>query len=650
MYEQKSHALLNKILIELKQDFNDTESQPFLTRLGANFYSVYQLFISFYGHRPDFEKQLKQLVSVMAQNHYERSKSLRKSDLKREQDPDWFLSQQWVGMALYTDGFAEDLKGLNKRVDYFEELGVNLVHLMPMMKCPEDASDGGYAVSDFCEIDKRFGTIKDLQAVAKKLHKNGSLLTMDVVLNHTSDEHEWARKAQQGEEKYQDYYYVYNDRDIPDQFEESLLEIFPENAPGNFTWDESMGKWVMTVFNNYQWDLNYTNPAVFIEMVNVILFWANKGADILRLDAVAFLWKKIGSVSQNLEEAHQILQLLKDCCQITAPGVLFIAEAIVAPNEIIRYFGGDSVAEKECDIAYNATFMALLWDAVATKNTRLLNQSLKSLPAKPDQTTWLNYVRCHDDIGLGYDDKDITAVGYEPKAHREFLIDYYMGKFVGSTARGLPFGYNEKTGDTRISGSLASLIGLEAALLAEDKEAIDNAIKKTLLLYAMILSYGGIPLLYYGDELGTINDSSYLQDPVKAEDNRWVHRPSIDWENAEQRYVSGTVENRLFNAIKKMISVRKATQAFADFNNRDVLNVSNPNLFLFTRYEYQTPEVSILVVANFDDSPHHLYYEEINNQIYFDFANNKDLITQEKPEMHETYMVIPANGFYWLEQ
>jgi amylosucrase len=229
------------------------------------------------------------------------------------------------------------------------------------------------------------------------------LLILDVVANHTSDQHEWARRARAGEAEYQDYYYVFDDRTTPDRFEATMPEIFPETAPGNFTWDEDMGKWVMTVFNDYQWDLNYRNPAVLIEMIAIILFWADKGADIVRLDAVAFLWKKIGSTCQNEREAHLILQLMKDCCQVAAPGVLFIAEAIVAPVEITKYFGEDAVMAKECEIAYNATFMALLWDAIATRSAKMLEIGIRNLPGKLDRATWLNYIRCHDDIGLGFD-------------------------------------------------------------------------------------------------------------------------------------------------------------------------------------------------------------------------------------------------------
>ncbi|MCW8917961.1 MAG: alpha-amylase family glycosyl hydrolase, partial [Gammaproteobacteria bacterium] len=407
MYEQVSHSLLNKILDELRPEIRKRSLRHFYTRLGANFYAIYSLFHHLYGGREDFESQMVRLVEVMAGQYIKRSNTLKALDRQREEDHNWFLSQQWVGMALYSDGFAGNLRGLKARASYFQELGVNMVHVMPILECPQGASDGGYAVSNFRDVDARVGTLQELQALGKELRKREILLTLDVVVNHTSDEHEWARRAKAGEQHYQDYYYIFANREVPDMFEETMPEIFPESAPGNFTFDEEMGKWVMTVFNNYQWDLNYSNPAVFIEMLDIVLFWANQGADIVRLDAVAFLWKKIGTTCQNEREAHLILQLMKDCCQVTAPGVLFIAEAIVAPGEIAKYFGEDAIIAKECEIAYNATFMALLWDAVATRNTRLLNQGIRSLPNKLDRATWLNYVRCHDDIGLGFDDADI---------------------------------------------------------------------------------------------------------------------------------------------------------------------------------------------------------------------------------------------------
>ena len=649
MYEQVSHSLLNEILVELKPEIRNLRLRHFFTRLGANFYAIHSLFRLLYGDRPDFKEQMVSLVETLALRYIERAPHYRRTDLDREKNYNWFLSQKWVGMALYCDRFADDLKGLRSKLPYLQELGVNMLHVMPILDCPTERSDGGYAVRDFCKVDPRFGTVEDVEALAGSLKKRDMLLVLDVVVNHTSNEHEWAQKARKGEKKYQNYFYVFDDRETPDIYEETMPEIFPVNSPGNFTWDEEMGKWVMTVFNSYQWDLNYHNPEVLIEMIDIILFWANKGADILRLDAVAFLWKKIGSTCQNEREAHLLLQLMKDCCQVTAPGVLFIAEAIVSPGEIAKYFGEDAINAKECEIAYNATFMALLWDAVATKNANLLGRGVRNLPEKLERATWLNYVRCHDDIGLGFSDHDVILSGYDPVQHRRFLVDYFTGKFPGSPARGLPFGENQKTGDARISGSLASLVGLESALESNDEYAIDTAIKTILLLHSMILSFGGVPLLYYGDAIGTLNSLEYLADPAERDDNRWMNRSYFDWDKAEKRRQPGTVEYRIYNALKKMIALRKETAAFADFDNRQLLAVDNPNLLVFSRIDPQNSSDRVLVVANFNAEPQMLQTGELKPHGFF-HDGMKDLCSGTLVTVENNTAAIPPLTCYWLAE
>jgi amylosucrase len=387
---------------------------------------------------------------------------------------------------------------------------------------------------------------------------------------------------------------------------------------------------------------------VFVKMLDNVLFWANRGADIVRLDAVAFLWKKIGTTCQNEREAHLILQLMKDCCQVSAPGTLFIAEAIVAPVEITKYFGEDAVIAKECEIAYNATFMALLWDAIATKNTRLLRIGIQNLPEKLDHATWLNYVRCHDDIGLGFDDRDIMAAGYDAASHRRFLVDYFTGEFPNSPARGRPFGRNDKTGDARIAGSLASLIGLDAALSQEDPQAVQRAIDGILMLHSLIMAFGGIPLLYYGDEIGTLNDVSYEQDKSKADDARWLHRPRIDWSKAEQRSLQGTPEQQIFSGLQRMIAARKSTEAFADFNNRELIDAGNDHLFVFLRTHARQSEDDVLVVANFDDSPQAFDLRDLGNRIPLRHPRLRDLYSGDLLDVENGSLEIPPLGFSWL--
>lgn len=648
MYEPVSHTALNQILDELRPEIRKNELRFFYSRLGANFYVIHSLFHRLYGARPDFDRQLRNLVEVMARNYIQRSDELKIKDREREADHNWFLQPNWVGMALYADGFSDNLAGMQKHINYFSELGINFVHILPILKCPAGKSDGGYAVSDYREVDSRVGSNQDLQAVIQALHQRDSLIVLDIVVNHTSEEHDWARRAASGDPHYQDYYYMFENRDIPDMFEQSMPEVFPETDPGNFTWNEDARKWVMTVFHKYQWDLNYTNPAVFIEMLDIMFFWANQGVDVLRLDAVAFLWKKIGTICQNEREAHLVLQLFKDCCQVVAPGLLFIAEAIVAPIELIKYFGEDAVEAKECEIAYNATFMALLWDAVATKNTQLLKQGLKSLPGKLERATWLNYLRCHDDIGFGFDNQDISAVGYNPRDHRRFLVDYFTGEFENSLACGKPFARDRHTGEARVSGSLASLVGLEKALAENDPEAIETCLRHIVLLHSVIMSFGGIPLLYYGDELGTLNDYSYLEDERKEADSRWMHRPRMDWDKAARRQQPGTIEYRLFHELRKMISIRKETRAFADFNNRELIELPEEFCFAFLRYDVQNPTDKVLVVANFANTPQHLPLRAISQSAHVDPNRLFDLWSGKAPTQISDHLVLSGFQFYWL--
>lgn len=573
--------LLHDVVSLLSKKHAGKDLSEFLVRLGAQFGEVFAKFTRLYGERADFTHRFSELVLALAEMHLAREPELRDLDRQREEDKDWIMSPNWVATMLYVDRFSKNLKGFMQKIDYLEELGVNYVHLMPLLKMPQEANDGGYAVSDYRTVEKRFGAMADIRKIAKTFRAKNMLLELDLVLNHTSNEHEWAKKALQGEKEYQDMYYMYDDRSMPDAFEQTLPEIFPENAPGNFTYLPTINKWVFTVFNTYQWDLNYTNPKVFIEMIKILLNLANQGVDVLRLDAVAFMWKKLGTQSQNLDEAHILLQLFKACTKIAAPGAIFKAEAIVQPIEIVKYLGGGTV--DECEIAYNASYMVYLWDAMATQNKRILEHGLQNIPRLPKGTTWINYIRCHDDIGLGYADQDILAAGYNPFDHKQFMISYYVGEFAGSPAKGQRFMYNPKTQDARITGATATLLGLEKGLEEDNAELIEQAIRKTLLMHSGIMSFGGIPLIYYGDELACTNDYSFLEDPSKQDDNRWLNRPIIDWKKAAKRNDAGTIEHRVFSVLKHMIALRKSIPEFYNENNYQLVKNENQHVFSFLR-------------------------------------------------------------------
>ncbi len=594
MYNPVAQRLLKRILTE--NDWGGKTDQPFVLRLTMIFQHLHALYQSVYGDRAGWEDELKDLVKMLHTRFENRPAALRKIDSHREENHEWFISEKIAGMMLYTDRFNGTLKGVEEKLPYFESLGINLLHLMPLFKSPPGKNDGGYAVSDYRQVDKKFGTTAQLKSLASKLHKHKMFLMLDLVINHTSDEHEWAQAAKKGDQDYQAYYHTFGERTIPDLFERSLPEVFPENAPGNFTWSEEMGKWVMTVFNTYQWDLNYANPRVLNEMIAILLDVANMGVDIFRLDAVAFLWKKMGTNSQNLEEAHILLRIMKCAARIVAPGVAFLAEAIVAPHEILRYFGESKTWSNECDIAYNATLMALMWDAVSTKNSRVLRNALSHLPHKPEGTTWINYLRCHDDIGLGYDNADIHQAGYSPSMHRRFMVDFLTGQFEGSFARGLPFMTNPQTGDARISGSLASLAGLEEALAENDEEKKQLALSRILMMHGVMIAWGGIPMIYYGDELATLNDYSFADDPSRQDDNRWVHRPVIDWDRAERRHKKGTAEYHVFTGISNMLAVRSRCAVMGDHNNVLLPDTNNDHVFVFARMA--SGKAPVLIAAN----------------------------------------------------
>ncbi|TAL40410.1 MAG: alpha-amylase [Chitinophagaceae bacterium] len=544
-----------------------TADNSFYTRFIAGAADIFELYMQLYEHHPRSEDNFQQLLQTITLSYKNREAELKQKDEEKLQKEYWFLSNELNGMSLYVDRFCVNLKNLSTKLDYFEKLGVNFLHLMPIFESPEKESDGGYAVADFRKVDKRFGSLDDLKALQKQMRDKNFFLMLDIVLNHTSNQHEWAQKAKQGDEHYQDYYYFYHDRSIPDQYDQSMPEIFPETSPGNFTYIKECDKWVMTVFHNYQWDLNYNNPHVLVEMLDTVFFYANLGVDVLRIDAPAFIWKQMGTTCQNLPQAHTVLRLIKQCVQVAAPGMALLGEAIVAPKEIMKYFGENEYTARECDFAYNATQMALQWDMLATGDTRVMLEAQHELLRKPYGTSWITYTRCHDDIGLGYDDYMISDVGFSPFEHRKFLKDYYSGNYEGSPARGALFSSNPKTGDARISGSLASLCGLEKALEKKDEKAIEISIQKILMMQAHSFFLGGLPMIFYGDEAACTNDYSYLNEPGKSYDNRWMHRPLIDWEKNKRVDKKGTVEHKVFSGTQKLLALRKQLPMVADQSN-----------------------------------------------------------------------------------
>lgn len=588
--------------------------------------------------------RIERLMDILSTVDQERLPALKALDAEREGKADWFQQPNQVGMMLYVDLFAGNLKGILEHIGYFKELGITYLHLMPLLKPRSGPNDGGYAVADYREVNERLGTMEQLRELATHLHQEGMLLVIDYVMNHTAREHQWAQAALKGDPHFQDFYLLFDDRTLPDAYERSLPEVFPDFAPGNFTWQPEIQKWAWTTFYDFQWDLNYRNPDVFEAMLEEMLFLANVGVDVLRLDAVPFLWKNMDTNCQNQQEAIHILAAYRALVRMVAPGVLFKSEAIVAPEDIIRYLGSGGLEGKVCEIGYNATLMNHLWQALAAENTHLLRTTLSRLPAIPKEATWINYIRCHDDIGWGISDENAAAVGQSGRGTRNYCTDFYAGVLPQSYAEGYVFQRDRQTGEARTSGTAAALTGLQKALVEADASKIDLAIKRLEAMNGVIFFMRGIPLIFSGDEVGQLNDYSYLLDPLKASDNRWVHRPPMSWAKAARIHEQGTPEERIFMMHRRYIQTRSQSAALHSRSIDRIIIPDNDALFLCERnYEGQ----KLLLVANLSRNAQQMSINilppEWQKGIYF------ETLRQHGLQFINNHLSIEPYGVYWLK-
>jgi amylosucrase len=596
-----------KVAREAAERLGPAEADAFLTRLEQLSFDIIGPLSQLYGDVVDVGSFATELVLDALEAAASRPAGLRRLDRRREIDPAWFQRSRMIGYVCYADRFAGSLQGVREHLDYLVELGVSYLHLMPLLRPREGENDGGYAVADYGAVDPRVGTMSDLQALAGDLHERGLVLCVDLVLNHTAREHEWARKALAGDRAYRDMYLVYPDRTQPDAYERTLPEVFPDIAPGSFTDVPGLG-WVWTSFNEYQWDLNYANPAVFRAMLGTMFDLANRGIDVLRLDAAPFLWKRLGTDCQNQPEAHLLVQAFRALTRLAAPGLALKAEAIVSPEMLAQYLGGHDRYRPECDLAYDNQLMVMLWSTLATRDVRLAEAALSRRRPAPSPTSWVTYVRCHDDIGWAVSDADAAAVGLNGFDHRRFLSDFYAGTFGGSFARGALFQANPATGDARTSGAAASLCGIEAALETAaletaaadgDDGALTAAIRRLESMYAVAFSFGGIPLIYMGDELALRNDPSWAADPAHAHDNRWMHRPLMDWAAAARRRDPHSVEGPMFAAIRGLAQARRSLLALRAGGSTDIVPTGNRSVLAYRRAHPRS--APFLSLTNFSD-------------------------------------------------
>ncbi|MDB5081112.1 MAG: alpha amylase catalytic region [Chloroflexi bacterium] len=624
----------------------------FLLRLERYFADFYTGFSAIYSNHPAFTRELENIARLVASYYVDRPEDLKKLDLSREITPDWFQQEGMVGGIYYVDKFAGTLAGVQEKLAYIGEMGLNYIHLMPLLQPRSGPNDGGYAVENYREVNPELGSMDDLQQLAAAMHERGMSLCIDLVVNHTAKEHYWAQQARAGNPQYLDYYYTFDNRSIPDAFEQTLPEVFPDFKPGSFTFYPDIGengKWVWTTFYEFQWDLNFTNPAVFREMLENMFFLANKGVDILRLDAVPFMWKRLGTNCQNQPEVLDILQSFRALTRIVSPGVIFKAEAIVAPRDLIPYLGTGRHTGKECEIAYNNSLMVQLWSSLASQKVDLMNYTMEQIPPTPILTTWVTYVRCHDDIGWAITDENSAAVGENAYLHRQFLNSFYSGQLPYSYAKGAIFQYNPRTGDGRISGMAASLAGLEKAVQDNDPKACQQAIQRIIMLYSIIFSFGGIPLVYMGDEIGLFNDYTYLDDPERAFDNRWMHRPFMDWARAAQRHDPATIPGQIYREMQVLIEARKAIRELHSGTPAVTLRTGNQHVFAYTRNYPGSPFVGL---ANFSESPQRISSQVIEQLGLWPSVKNlrrgPDSAYRLDLDQHHNQLVLAPYESLWL--
>ncbi|MBQ7465602.1 MAG: alpha-amylase family protein [Oscillospiraceae bacterium] len=562
-----------------------------------------------------------------------RSAALRRLDARREKNPDWYRGRDLLGMLMYTNAFAGTLQGVREKLDYLQEAGINYLHLMPLLASPAGRSDGGYAVADFRRVQPELGTMEDLSALAEDCHRRGMAVCLDFVMNHTSEDHEWARRARAGEREYQNRYFFYDDWYIPRQFEQTVPQVFPTTAPGNFSWCEEAGKVVMTTFYPYQWDLNYQNPVVLNDMTENMLYLCNQGVDVIRLDAVPYIWKELGTSCRNLPQVHHLVRLMRMVCEIVCPGTLLLGEVVMEPSKVAPYFG--TPERPECHLLYNVTTMASTWHTVATHDVRLLRHQLSQVFALPREYGFLNYLRCHDDIGWGLDYDFLRQFGMAEVGHKKYLNDYFTGKWPGSPARGELYNDDPRLGDARLCGTTASLCGVESARYERNDEKLAWALGTDLMLHAFMFTLSGIPVLYSGDEVARENEYTYHDDPLKAADSRYLHRGDMQWDAAERRSDPTTPEGRIFLGLRQLETLRAAHRVFDGGADVWLVNTFDDGVLGIGRYHKGEKLVSLF---NFAEQEKHVAVDELGDY--------HDLCTGDHAD--KNWITLPAGGFKWL--
>ena len=387
-----------------------------------------------------------------------------------EADPLWF--KRAVFYEIHIRGFADgnddgigDFRGLTEKLDYLQWLGIDCVWLLPMY--PSPLRDGGYDISDFYSIHPDYGTVEDFRTCVDAAHERGIRVIADLVMNHTSSDHPWFQQSRSDPTGPRGDWYVWSDTD--DRWDEVRI-IFIDTEVSNWTWDPVAGQYYWHRFFSHQPDLNYDNPDVQDEMLNVLRFWLDLGIDGFRLDAVPYLFEREGTICENLPETHEYLKRVRAEIDANYADRVMLAEANQWPADVVHYFGEGN----ECHMAFQFPVMPRLFMGIRREEAGPIVDILEQTPAIPDNAQWGLFLRNHDELTL-------EMVSEEER-------DYMWAEYAQDPRMKLNLGIRRR---------LAPLL--------------DNGRDEVELMTAILFSLPGSPVLYYGDEIG-MGDNVYLGD------------------------------------------------------------------------------------------------------------------------------------------
>lgn len=546
------------------------------------------------------ESMLSELCYQIHNFFIERDEGLKNRDVTRENNPDWYRKSKMTGMALYIDHFADTIKGVEQSIEHLQKCNINYVHFMPFFETTRYRTDDQYAITDFRKTMEKIGKIEDLCHLTKLCHEKSINVSVDFIMNRTSNEHEWAKKAMHGDVEY-------------------------------------MNRYVTKTDHSYEWDLNYKNPRVLNEMMYNYMFIANLGTDLIQINEIEDIWKGESQNCSKVSQIHTIARIMRIISEIVCPGVLLLGNVKNDMKNAITYFGEDE--KPEFHMVYQKTFMNEVWNSVATRNVKLLQTKLDVINKYPKEYVFVNYLRNHEKLNWNLDyDFLYKNQKINQKMHREYLNEYFLGRTGYSNSRGEVENNSDNSEKICFCGTTASMCGLEKAIDENNKKEINQAIKLEIMLYAYLFIQSGIPVIYSGDEIGQMNDYSYKENRDKMRDIQNVCRGKFDWSKAVKVVDEYSIEGKIMRGLNKIQVVKNRENTFCQIADVRVVDTKNNSVICIAR---EFAGEKILGIFNFSEHEKIVNIDE-EEGIYEDLLSGK--------KMKVKCLQMQGYDFYYLKK